>query len=71
MKYRILEESPLFIPQYRRFFFWRDFFKIREWMGLIYHSKEAFSSLGDARKFLDELMNNNAAKKAKAKVYPH
>lgn len=70
MKYRILEDSPLFIPQYKRLFFWQDFFKIRKWMGFLYRSKEAFSSLEGARKFLDEEINKKSNKK-QTKIYPH
>lgn len=70
MKYRILEDPPLFIPQYKRFFFWQDFFKIREWMGFLYYSKEAFTSLESARKFLDGEINKKSNKK-QTKIYPH
>lgn len=71
MKYRIIQDEMLFVPQYRSFFFWRNFDKIREFLGLTYYSKEAFLNLAQARAFIDDKINEKAAKKLKPIIYPH
>lgn len=71
MKYRILQEPHLFTPQYKWLFWWHEFPKVREFMGMNYYSKEAFSSFQEAKDFIDEQIKERQSAKSPTIVHKY
>jgi len=73
MKYRILEKSCFYTPQYKRFFRWKNFCEDYVVFGVKVPSSDImiFSDLFGAKKFIDEQIKKRQSAKSPTVVHKY